>query len=233
MDGIERMIYAAICSHNGIKAKDIGRLTGQPKSVINHYLYRSSYIGELCYIDKDYKWHGLIRQARPHEGLGMFSGYYSTVKIFMELSGEEWFAQLKEGCGDIGRNLNNERGLFHSFFDCHDTMVFALRIKKSGHIRIYADVLVITESYVFSLEFKMKDVLEDDDVSQAAKYNEYLEVLFGAGYEIISGLVLTKATDLYEYVSFGKGSAELPVCSGDMLFNIFNEYLGFFGQDVE
>lgn len=251
MDGIERMIYAAICSHNGIKAKDIGRLTGQPKSVINHYLYRSSYIGELCYIDKDYKWHGLIRQARPHEGLGMFSGYYSTVKIFMELSGEEWFEQLKEGCGDIGRNLNNERGLFHSFFDCHDTMVslfddlrgnvnyddweivFELRIKKSGCIRIYADVLVITECYVFSLEFKMKDVLEDDDVSQAAKYNEYLEVLFGAGYEIISGLVLTKATDLYEYVSFGKGSAEHPVCSGDMLFNIFNEYLGFFDRDVE
>ena len=81
MDGIERMIYAAICSHNGIKAKDIGRLTGQPKSVINHYLYRSSYIGELCYIDKDYKWHGLIRQARPHEGLGMFSGYYSTYRL--------------------------------------------------------------------------------------------------------------------------------------------------------
>lgn len=246
MDGIERLIYMTICSHNGIKARDIGRITGQPKNVINHYLYRSSYIGELCYVDKDYKWHGLIRQARPHEGLGLFSGYYSTVKIFMELSREEWFEQLKEGCGDIGRNLNNERGLFHSFLDCHDTMaalfddlkgnvsydnweiVFELRIKKAAYIRIYADVLVITENYVFSLEFKMKDVIEKEDANQAAKYNEYLEVLFGPDYDVISGLVLTRATDLYEYVPIGKSSAELLVCSGDMLFNIFNEYLGFF-----
>lgn len=246
MDGIERLIYSTICSHNGIKARDIGKITGQPKSVINHYLYCSPYIGELCYIDKDYKWHGLIRQTRPHEGLGIFSGYYSTVRIFLGLTREEWFEQLKEGCGDIGRNINNTRGLFHSFLDCYDTMrtlfsdlednvnyedweiVFELRIKKSGHIRIYADVLVITERYVFSLEFKMKDVIEADDAAQAAKYNEYLEVLFGTDYDIISGLVLTKATDLYEYVPIDKSSAELPVCSGDMLFNIFNEYLGFF-----
>ena len=246
LDDIERIIYGTICSHKGIKARDIGRITGQPKSVINHYLYRSSYIGELCYIDQDYQWHGLIRQARPHEGIGSFSGYYSTVKIFLGLSKEEWFEQLKEGCGDIGRNLNNRRGLFHSFLDCYDTMkslfddlkdnvdyddweiVFELRIKKSGHIRIYADVLVITESYVFSLEFKMKDTIETNDAAQAAKYNGYLEVLFGSGYDIISGLVLTKATDLYEYIPIDDSSAELPVCSGDMLFNIFNEYLGFF-----
>ena len=89
-------------------------------------------------------------------------------------------------------------------------------------------MLVITESYVFSLEFKMKDTIETNDAAQAAKYNEYLEVLFGSGYDIISGLVLTKATDLYEYIPIDDSSAELPVCSGDMLFNKFNEYLGFF-----
>ena len=110
-------------------------------------------------------------------------------------------------------------------------IVFELRIKKARHIRIYADVLVITEKYVFSLEFKMKDEIEDDDVVQAAKYNQYLEILFGPEYEVISGLVLTGATDLYEYVPIDKDNpdlAEIPVCSGDMLFNIFDEYIGFY-----
>lgn len=106
--------------------------------------------------------------------------------------------------------------------------VFELRIKKSKHIRIYADVLVITDSYVFSFEFKMNDKILDADVSQAAKYNEYLEVLFGPEYEVISALVLTRAEDLYTYVPVGRTTAEIAVCSGDMLFNVFNEYLGFF-----
>lgn len=39
------------------------------------------------------------------------------------------------------------------------------------HIRIYADVLVITDFYVFSFEFKMNDKILDADVLQAAKYN--------------------------------------------------------------
>ena len=246
VDGIERDIYSVICSHDGIKAREIGRLTGQPKSIINHYLYCSPYIGELCYRDKDYRWHGLIQQNRPHHGLENYSGYYGTVKNFLSLTRDEWFEALLEGCRGIGRNLNDTRGLFHSFLDCYDTMralfediegqveyddweiVFELRIKKSRHIRIYADVLVITDKYVFSLEFKMKDIIENDDTAQAAKYNEYLEVVFGPEYEIISGLVLTKATDLYEYAPLKGSSAQLPVCSGDMLFNIFNEYLGFY-----
>ena len=55
----------------------------------------------------------------------------------------------------------------------------------------------------------------------------YLEVLFGPQYEVIPVLVLTKAEDLYQYVELPGTTAELPVCSGDMLFNIFDEYLGF------
>ena len=78
------------------------------------------------------------------------------------------------------------------------------------------------------LEFKMNDKILDADVSQAAKYNEYLEVLFGPEYEVISALVLTRAEDLYTYVPVGRTTAEIAVCSGDMLFNVFNEYLGFF-----
>ena len=46
----------------------------------------------------------------------------------------------------------------------------------------------------------MKDVIELEEVSQAAKYSEYLKVLFGAEYDVIPVLVLTRAADLYQYV---------------------------------
>jgi hypothetical protein len=106
-------------------------------------------------------------------------------------------------------------------------IAFEMRIKRGRRIRIYADVLVITEDKVFSLEFKMKDVIEAAEVGQAAKYTEYLEVLFGPAYDVIPCLVLTRAEDLYTYQPLGKTTAEVPVCSGDMLFNLFDEYIGF------
>ena len=134
--------------------------------------------------------------------------------------------------------------MFHSFRDTAETMrmlfedldgvdyeeweiVFELRIKRSKMIRIYADVLVITEKYVFSMEFKMNDKIEEEEVAQAAKYCEYLEVLFGSEYDVIPVLVLTRATDLYCYSQLKRSTAEIPVCSGDMLFNVFDEYMGF------
>jgi len=88
-------------------------------------------------------------------------------------------------------------------------------------------VLVITEDRVFSLEFKMKDAVDPDEVRQAAKYCPYLEIMFGPDYEIIPVLVLTRARELFDFVPIGTADAVLPVCSGDMLFNVFNEYLGF------
>lgn len=244
MDRIERDIYALICSNDGIRAKEIARKLNTERSIINHYLYASPYMRELCYQDKEYHWHGYIRQARPHRGLEDFSGYYSTVGEFLALGEEEWFEALLAGCKRIGRNLNDTRGLFHSFKDAAATMrrlfadlkgmdykdweiLFELRIKKSRYIRIYADVLVITKRYVFSLEFKMKNVIDEKEVLQAAKYNEYLEVLFGPEYDIISALVLTRAHDLYRYAPLSGTTAEIPVCSGDMLFHMFEEYLGF------
>ena len=177
-----------------------------------------------------------------------YSGYYSKVSEFLKLSEEEWFTQLTEGCKQIGRNLNDTRGLFHSFRDARETMinlfadlsgnvsyddweiVFELRIKRSKMIRIYADVLVITDSHVFSLEFKMNDEIMEEEVEQAGKYSKYQEVIFGAEYDVISVLVLTKTSDVYTYVPIGESTAELPVCSGDMLFNVFDEYLGFLEQ---
>lgn len=244
MDIVERDIYALICENDGIKAREIARKLKKEKSIINRYLYSSPYMKELCFQDEDYNWHGLIRQARPHTGLEEYCGYYSVVSEFLDMDEEEWFDALLSGCKRIGRNLNDTRGLFHSFKDTWNTMralfmdligiayddweiVFELRIKKSKWIRIYADVLVITERYVFSLEFKMKDKIEQDEISQAAKYGEYLEVLFGPKYDIIPVLVLTKASDLYRYVPLNRTTAEIPVCSGDMLFNIFDEYMGF------
>ena len=245
MTTLANRIYALICQSDGIKAREIAAQLHTDHTIVNRQLYCSPFIHDLCYRDSDYNWHGYIRQTRPHTGLEEYSGYYATVKELLAMDEDAWFEQLKKGCKNIGRNLNDTRGLFHSFRDTRETMihlfedlkgnvdyddweiVFELRIKRSRAIRIYADVLVITENYVFSLEFKMNDQIEEEEVSQAAKYSEYQEVVFGTGYDVIPVLVLTRASDLYTYVPLNGTTAELPVCSGDMLFNIFDEYMGF------
>ena len=106
-------------------------------------------------------------------------------------------------------------------------IAFELRLKRSRYVRIYADVLIITEDRVFSLEFKMKDAIDPDEVRQAAKYAPFLEIVFGPEYEIIPVLVLTRAAESFDFVPLGYSDMVLPVCSGDMLFNVFDEYLGF------
>ncbi len=73
----------------------------------------------------------------------------------------------------------------------------------------------------------MKDKIDPGEVAQAAKYAPYLEVMFGPGYEIIPVLVLTTAHELFDFVQIPGRDAVLPVCSGDMLFNVFDEYIGF------
>ena len=240
----EIRIYSLICSNDGIKARDIARKVGVEKADINRLLYNAPFIHELCYRDTDFNWHGLIRQAHPHTGLGDFCGYYGSVERFLGQPEEEWLEELKCGCKSIGRNLNDTRGLIHSFRDARETMIglfqdlnmpdafswelcFELRIRKARHIRIYADVLVITGDKVFSLEFKMKDVINPEEKLQAVKYAKYLEVIFGPEYEVIPALVLTRASDLYTWQQLPESTAELPVCSGDMLFNLFDEYYGF------
>ena len=243
----DRAICAAICRSDGIKAKDIAADLGLERKTVNQVLYSSPLMKELCWQDDDYRWHGIIRQTRPHSGLMEFAGYYSLVRDFMALSEEAWLEKLTEGCTNIGRNLNDTRGLYHSFRDCRAQMIalfrdladmagdriydweiaFELRLKRSRHIRIYADVLVITEDKVFALEFKMKDRIDPEEVQQAAKYVPYLEIMFGPDYEIIPVLVLTAANELFRFEAIGGKDMLLPVCSGDMLFNAFDEYLGF------
>ena len=243
----ERTVCAVICQNDGLKAKDIAKLLNLDRKTVNQVLYSSPLLKELCYQDDNYQWHGIIKQARPHAGLYEFSGYYGQVSEFISLTEEAWLERLATGCRSIGRSLNDTRGLLHSFRDCREQMirlfrdlremlgdacldweiVFELRLKRASHVRIYADVLVITEDKVFSLEFKMKNAVDPDEVKQAAKYCPYLEILFGPNYEVIPALVLTAAKETFEYVPIGRSDLVLPVCSGDMLFNVFDEYLGF------
>ena len=69
-----------------------------------------------------------------------------------------------------------------------------------------------------------------NEVLQSAKYVPYLEIVFGEDYEIIPVLVLTAAREMFRYVSIGQKDAVLPVCSGDMIFTAFDEYLGFLAR---
>ena len=252
-DALGRTMYQLICSCDGITAREMARRLGVDRTTCNQRLYTYPFIRDLCYHDEDYRWHGLIQQRVPHEGLFDFSGWYGRVCEFLALSEEQWLDELCSGCARIGRSLNDTRGLIHSFCDCRTTMrdafaaledfgvacndwelCFELRIRRAKWVRIYADVLVLvpatarTSAYAFSLEFKMKDAIEAGEVAQAAKYVPYLEVVLGSEVNVVPALVLTRAHDLYTHEPLDDGG-ELPVVSGDMLFNVFDEYLGFLG----
>ena len=246
-DDAEKAVCAAICRSGGLKAREIAEQLGLERKHVNRILYSSPLLHEICWQDGEYRWHGIIRQGRPHLGLQEYAGYYGLVREFVGLSEEEWLRRMVEGCGHIGRSLNDTRGVMHSFRDCRAQMLrlfddlrqmlgprcldwelaFELRLKRARHVRIYADVLVITEDKVFSLEFKMKDRIDPDELRQSAKYSPYLEIIFGPGYDIIPALVLTGGAELFEFVRVGQADALVPVCSGDMLFNVFDEYMGF------
>lgn len=241
----ERRIYALIARCGGLKAREIAARLRLDRKEINRFLVSSALMREMCYQDREYRWHAVIRQAFPHEGIYEFSGWYGTVREFTAIGEKEWLAALEAGCRRIGRNLNDTRGLIHSFLDCRRTMLalfedlgemtdgrfrnweiaFEFRINRARYIRIYTDVLVITREKVFSLEFKMKDIIDPEEVLQAAKYAPALELVFGG--DVIAALVLTAAADLYTYSPIGGTDSALPVCSGDMLFNVFDEYLHF------
>ena len=247
MEQLERKVCAAICQGDGLRAREIAGLLDLDRGTVNHILYASPLLRELCFQDRHYRWHGIIRQERPHRGLFEFSGYYSRVDEFLDLTEDQWMDRLIEGCQRIGRSTSDARGLYHSFRDCRAQMVrlfadlldmlgdpclgweiaFEFRLKRARHVRIYADVLVITEDRVFSLEFKMKDAVDPEDVSQAAKYCPWLEIVFGPDYEVLPALVLTGAREYFDFSSIGESGYILPVCSGDMLFNVFDEYMGF------
>ena len=55
MDIIERDIYARIASGDGIKAREIAKELNKDRSTVNHYLYNSPYMKDLCYRDENYE----------------------------------------------------------------------------------------------------------------------------------------------------------------------------------
>lgn len=243
----EQLVYGMISRKDGIKAKEIAAVLQVSRSEVNKLLVQSALMREMCYKDQDYGWHALIRQQYPHEGLYEFSGWYGYVSEFLAQDEETWLSQLRSGCERIGRNLNDTRGLIHSFLDCRQVMrnlfqdlgemglkdfldweiTFELRLNRARYIRIFADVLLISGSRVFALEFKMKDRVNPEEVLQAAKYVPYLEMILGKEVDVIPALVLTGTRDLFDFVPLPDSMGELAVCSGDMLFNILNEYMGF------
>jgi len=57
--------------------------------------------------------------------------------------------------------------------------------------------------------------------------NYNLQYTVAIAEEGVRRVILTTAQELFEFVPIAGEDALLPVCSGDMLFNVFDEYLGF------
>ena len=82
---LERSVCAVICRGDGVKAREIAKELGVDHQTVNRILYSSPLMKELCWQDRAYRWHGIVRQGRPHAGLQEFSGYYGTVREFTAL----------------------------------------------------------------------------------------------------------------------------------------------------
>ena len=65
----DREICALICRSDGIRAKEIAKELNLDRQEVNRILYGSGLMKELCWQDQDYRWHGILKQARPHIGL--------------------------------------------------------------------------------------------------------------------------------------------------------------------
>ena len=218
----ERAVYSLISVSDGLMAKEIASRLSLSRKEVNHLLFSSPLMRELCYEDDAFRWHALIRQGPVHEGLYEVSGWYGTVREFVDTDEEEWLCSLQDGCRRIGRNLNDQRGLIHSFLDCREVMrslfrdlssmtdpsfldweiAFELRLNRSRMIRIYADVLVIAPGHVFSLEFKMKDKVDPDEVLQSAKYCPFLELIFAPSCSPRLPIILTLCLSAGQIWSF-------------------------------
>ena len=71
---LDRAICALICRSQGIRAREIANSLGVERRAVNHELYSSPLMKELCWQDGDSRWHGIGRQASPHVGLQEFAG---------------------------------------------------------------------------------------------------------------------------------------------------------------
>ena len=118
-----RWVCAAICRGNGLKAREIARELDLDHAAVNKTLYSSPLMKELCWQDRDFRWHGIMRQSPDHTGLQEFAAWFGTAEEFLSQNEEEWLAALREGCRNIGRSLSDTRGLTHSFLDCRQQIL--------------------------------------------------------------------------------------------------------------
>ena len=95
-DETERAVCAAICRSGGIRAREIAKALGLDHTTVNRVLYSSPLMRELCWQDGEHRWHGILRQARPHSGLREFAGYYGLVGEFLALDEEAWLAAIEK-----------------------------------------------------------------------------------------------------------------------------------------
>ena len=58
---LESKVCAAICQSNGIRAREIAAQLKLDRNTVNHTLYASPLLKELCFQDRYYRWHGIIR----------------------------------------------------------------------------------------------------------------------------------------------------------------------------
>ena len=57
MEQAEREICTLICHHDGIKAREIADKLNIDRRAVNHILYSSPLMKELCWQDREYRWH--------------------------------------------------------------------------------------------------------------------------------------------------------------------------------
>ena len=91
----EQRVYAMIARGEGLKAREIAARLGLDRTEVNRLLVSSALMREMCYQDREYRWHALIRQQAPHEGLYEFSGWYGLAREFMAMEEGAWLEQLR------------------------------------------------------------------------------------------------------------------------------------------
>ena len=63
----EKAVYSLISVNDGLMAKEIASLLSMERKQVNHLLFSSPLMHELCFQDMNFRWHALIRQAPVHE----------------------------------------------------------------------------------------------------------------------------------------------------------------------
>jgi len=144
---LERSICAVICQSNGIKTREIAARLGLDHKKVNQILYSSPLMKELCWQDRQFCWHGLVHQERPHIGLQEFAAWYGTAGDFSRQSEDEWLTQLKDGCTAIGAGAFKNCANLEQISIPGNCTIGAGAFKDCGTVFIFAPKGSAAESY--------------------------------------------------------------------------------------